>query len=149
MKRPSKRGKVQTEINITPFTDVVLVLLIIFMIATPMLLQPGIKVELPKARAAQTNPEKNISITIGSDNTIYLDDQRTDLNKLKQEISLRLANKPDLAVMVKGDKEVHYDTVVKVVDAAKLAGAKKFALGVELKNGPFGFYTPGSDKKEQ
>jgi len=148
MKRTKKPTKVMAEINITPFTDVVLVLLIIFMIATPMLLQPGIKVELPKARAAQTNTDKNISITVGSDNTIYLDDQRIELNKLRQEISLRLANKPDLAVMVKGDKEVHYDTIVKVVDAAKLAGAKKFALGVELKNGPFGFYNPGSDKKE-
>jgi biopolymer transport protein ExbD len=143
MRKPVRRGKVISEINITPFTDVVLVLLIIFMIATPVLLQPGIKVELPKAKAADTNTEKNLSITVSSGGEIYLDDQRTELGRLRYEIAVRLANKPDMAVIVKGDKDVRYDLVVKVIDAAKQSGAKKFALGVEPKEGPFGIYSGG------
>ncbi|MFA6011726.1 MAG: biopolymer transporter ExbD [Desulfobacteraceae bacterium] len=137
MKKNVKRGRVASEINITPFTDVVLVLLIIFMIATPVLLQPGIKVELPKAQAADSNTEKNISITIGDNGEIYLDDQRMDIGKLKYEIATRLSKNPSMAVIVKGDKEVKYELVVKVIDAAKLSGAKKFALGVDLKDGSF------------
>lgn len=140
MRKVRKRGRVMSEINITPFTDVVLVLLIIFMIATPVLLQPGIKVELPKAKAAESNTEKNLTITISSGGEIYLDDQRMELGKLRYEVAVRLANKPNMAVIVKGDKDVKYDLVVKVIDAAKQSGAKKFALGVELKDGPFGFY---------
>jgi biopolymer transport protein TolR len=138
MKRTVKRGRVMAEINITPFTDVVLVLLIIFMIATPVLLQPGIKVELPTARAAESNTDKNLTITIGTGGEVYLDDQRTEIGRLRYEIATRLADKPGMAVIVKGDKAVAYEWVVKVIDAAKQSGAKKFALGVELKDGAFG-----------
>ncbi len=129
-----------SEINITPFTDVVLVLLIIFMIATPVILQPGIKVDLPKAKAAEANTDKNITITIGQNGEIYLEDQRVEFAKLRYEIAQRLKDKPAMAVIVKGDKEVRYETVVKVIDAAKQSGAKKFALGVELTDSPFQLY---------
>jgi len=140
MKRHSNRGKIMAEINITPLTDVVLVLLIIFMIATPVLLQPGIKVDLPKAKAAEANTEKNLTITISQNGEIYLDDQRVEFTRLKYEIAQRLRDNPGMAVIVKGDKEVRYETVVKVIDAAKQSGAKKFALGVELRDGPFELY---------
>jgi biopolymer transport protein ExbD len=129
-----------SEINITPFTDVVLVLLIIFMIATPVILQPGIKVDLPKARAAEANTDKNITITIGQNGDVYLEDQRVEFARLRYEIAQRLKEKPAMAVIVKGDKEVRYETVVKVIDAAKQSGAKKFALGVELTDSPFQLY---------
>lgn len=138
MKQVARRGRVISDINITPFTDVVLVLLIIFMIATPVLLQPGIKVDLPKARAAESNTEKNLTITIGSGGEIFLDDQRTEVSRLRYEIATKLTANPGMAVIVKGDKDVKYDLVVKVIDAAKQSGAKKFALGVELKDGAFG-----------
>lgn len=138
MKKAAKRGRVMSEINITPFTDVVLVLLIIFMIATPALLQPGIKVELPKASVADANTEKNLNITIDGNGSIYLDESKIDADKLKFEITRRLSVKPDMAVVVKGSKDVKYDVVVKVIDTARLSGAKKFALGVDLRNGAFG-----------
>jgi biopolymer transport protein ExbD len=140
MKKQGPRRKMMAEINITPFTDVVLVLLIIFMIATPVILQPGIKVDLPKAKAAEANTDKNITITIGQNGEIYLEDQRVEFAKLRYEIAQRLKDKPAMAVIVKGDKEVRYETVVKVIDAAKQSGAKKFALGVELTDSPFQLY---------
>lgn len=132
MKRPIKRGRIMSEINITPFTDVVLVLLIIFMITTPMLVQPGIKVKLPKAQAAETDDDKTLTITIDSAGSVYLDNRRTDIGRLKERMQAKLFNRPDTAVVVKGDKEVKYDTVIQVIDAAKQAGAKRFALAVDI-----------------
>lgn len=132
MKRPVKRGRIMAEINITPFTDVVLVLLIIFMITTPMLVQPGIKVKLPKAQAAETDDDKTLTITIDSAGSVYIDNRRTDIGRLKDRLQAKLFSRPDTAVVVKGDKEVKYDTVIKVIDAAKLAGAKRFALAVDI-----------------
>lgn len=133
MKGPQRRGRVMTEINITPFTDVVLVLLIIFMIATPLLLQPGIKVKMPSAKAAETETDKPVQVTIDAQGKIYVDNKQVDIAGLKAEIALRVAGKPDLPVIVKGDKEVRYDIVIKVIDGAKQSGASRIALGVELR----------------
>ena len=132
MKRTVKRGRIMAEINITPFTDVVLVLLIIFMITTPMLVQPGIKVKLPKAQAAETDDDKTLTITIDAAGSVYLDNRRTDIGRLKERMQAKLFSRPDTAVVVKGDKEVKYDTVIQVIDAAKQAGAKRFALAVDI-----------------
>jgi biopolymer transport protein ExbD len=132
MRQPIKRGRVMAEINITPFTDVVLVLLIIFMITTPMLLQPGIKVKLPKATAAENETDKTITITIDSAGNIYVENRKMDLPAMESRLTARLANRPDTPIVVKGDKEVRYDMVIRVIDAARRAGARKFALAVEI-----------------
>jgi biopolymer transport protein TolR len=132
MRKPIKRGRVMSEINITPFTDVVLVLLIIFMITTPMLVQPGIKIKLPKSQAAETDSDKHITITIDSRGDVFLESKHIDISRLKDRLLSKLYNNQDMPVVVKGDKEVKYDTVIKVIDIAKQAGAKRFALAVEL-----------------
>lgn len=132
MRQPIKRAKLMAEINITPFTDVVLVLLIIFMVTTPMLVQPGITVKLPKASAAETDLDKTIEILISAAGEVFLAGKQVPLDDLKGKLEARLYNRPDAPVIVKGDKEVKYDLVIQVIDAAKRAGAKKFALGVEL-----------------
>lgn len=134
MRQPIKRGRIMAEINITPFTDVVLVLLIIFMVTTPLLVQPGIKVKLPKAQAAETDTDKTLNILIDARGEIFLDKRKMGIEDLKRELSLRVMSKPDIAIVVKGDKDVKYDSVVRVIDAAKQSGAKKFALAVELQN---------------
>ncbi|MGA2090053.1 MAG: biopolymer transporter ExbD [Endomicrobiales bacterium] len=121
-----------SEINITPFTDVVLVLLIIFMITTPMLVQPGIKIKLPKSQEAETDTEKHLTITIDSRGNVFLENKHIDIDRLKDRLLAKLYNHQDMPVVVKGDKEVKYDIVIKVIDIAKQAGAKKFALAVDL-----------------
>jgi biopolymer transport protein ExbD len=120
------------EINITPFTDVVLVLLVIFMITTPLMLQPGIKLKLPKVKTAETDSGKSINIMIDAAGAIYINDRKMQLSEVKPAVSTRLISNPDIPVIVKADKEVKYDAVIKVIDAAKQAGAKRFSLGVEL-----------------
>jgi biopolymer transport protein ExbD len=120
-------------INITPFTDVVLVLLIIFMIATPILIQAGLKVNLPKAANADVHSEKNIVITIDSSGSVFLDNEKVVIQDLRVKIAALLKQKPDAPVVVMGDKEVRYDLVIQVLDMARAGGVTKLSLGVELK----------------
>jgi biopolymer transport protein ExbD len=128
-----KRAQLMAEINITPFTDVVLVLLVIFMITTPIILQSGIKVNLPKASGAEAESSKNLIVTIDPAGNVFIEKRKVQIEDLKEELTAVLASRPDAAVIIKGDKEVKYDTVIQVLDAAKQSGAKRFALGVEVK----------------
>ncbi|MFC1501243.1 ExbD/TolR family protein [Elusimicrobiota bacterium] len=132
MRNPIKRAKLMAEINITPFTDVVLVLLIIFMITTPMLIQPGIKVNLPKAEIAESQTDRKINILIDSSGKIFLNEDIVSFEQLKMRLIAKISGEPGIPVVIKGDKNVKYDTVIRVIDTAKQAGAKKFALAVEL-----------------
>jgi len=121
------------EINITPFTDVVLVLLIIFMITTPLIVQSGIKVKLPEAVTIETQSGKNISVNITSDGKIYLQNRAVNLIDLKYEITAQIASKPDTVVVINADKQVRYDSVISVLDILKQSGAKRLALSTEYK----------------
>ena len=132
MRKLIKREKLMAEINITPFTDVVLVLLIIFMITTPMLIQSGIKVNLPQASRAENDLEKNISVMITKSGEIFIDNKPVDFESLRERITARLSADPELPVVIKGDKDIKYDNVIRVIDVAKQSGAKKFALAVEI-----------------
>lgn len=132
MRQPIKRGRLMAEINITPFTDVVLVLLIIFMVTTPMLVQPGIKVKMPSATSAESEQDKTISILVDPQGRIFLEKRSVSLDELREKLAPRVSNQPDIPIMIKGDREVKYDVVIQVLDAARQAGAKRFALGVEL-----------------
>jgi biopolymer transport protein ExbD len=126
------KKKVVADINITPFTDVVLVLLIIFMITTPMLSQHSLKINLPKAEnTQQTQETKNIEISIDKDGLIYLDGLQLHFEYIEEAVKGALNRNPERAVVIKGDKDIKYDLVVQVMDKAKQAGATKFALALE------------------
>ena len=120
------------EINITPFTDVVLVLLIIFMIATPFIYQSSMKVQLPKGSKSEENP-KDVIITINSRGDVYLEDAKLDLSTLKYKLSTMVKGKPDTSVIINGDKEVRYNSVMEVMDILTQSGVKNPGLGIELK----------------
>ena len=120
------------EINITPFTDVVLVLLIIFMIATPFIYQSSMKVQLPKGSKSEENP-RDIIITINSRGDVYLEDAKLDLSTLKYKLSTMVKGKPDTSVIINGDKEVKYNSVMEVMDILTQSGVKNPGLGIELK----------------
>ncbi|MDR3113206.1 MAG: biopolymer transporter ExbD [Endomicrobium sp.] len=131
MKKIERRSKVVAEINITPFTDVILVLLIIFMITTPMLMQPGIKVNLPKTETTDVEDTKNIEILISKDGYIYMEGKQIHETNVEDAIKHLVSSSPNRPVVIKGDKEVQYDAVMQVMDKAKKAGATKFALAVD------------------
>jgi len=120
------------EINITPFTDVVLVLLIIFMIATPFIYQSSMKVQLPKVSKSEET-QRDIIITINAHGEVYLEDVKLDLDALKYKLRAMVRSKPDASVIINGDKNVKYDAVMQVMDVLTRLGVKNPGLGIELK----------------
>ena len=132
MIRHHRRQRFVAEINITPFTDVILVLLIIFMITTPLFLQSGIKVNLPKVMVSPMQMEKQLVLTITSDNQYYLNEKKVFLATLPQELKSRMASKEDRLLVIKADKNVLHGTVVKAMDIAKQCGVDKLAIATEI-----------------
>ena len=120
------------EINITPFTDVVLVLLIIFMIATPFIYQSSMKVQLPQVSKSEET-SRDIIITINAQGDVFLEDKKLDLESLKYRLTAMVKNKPDTSVIINGDKNVKYDSVMQVMDVLTRSGVKNPGLGIELK----------------
>jgi biopolymer transport protein TolR len=132
MNRKARKPKLMAEINITPFTDVVLVLLIIFMIATPFIYQSSMNVQLPQASKSEETT-RDMIVTISSRGEIFLDNTKMDLNTLKTKLSSAVRNKPNTSVIINGDKNVRYDSVIQVMDILTQAGVKNPGLGIELK----------------
>jgi biopolymer transport protein ExbD len=131
MKR-RRKPHLMAEINITPFTDVVLVLLIIFMIATPFIYQSSMMVELPQASMPEEKAQ-DIVITINAQGDVYLDEEKVDLDALQRRVTSMVENEPDLSVIVNGDKNVRYNAVIQVMDALKQSGVSNPGLGIELR----------------
>jgi len=132
MKKRMRKSKLLAEINITPFTDVVLVLLIIFMIATPFIYQSSLKVQLPQASKSEET-SRDIIININAYGDVFLEDAKVDLDTLKYKLSGILMSKPDTSVIINGDKNVRYDSVIQVMDVLTRSGVKNPGLGIELK----------------
>jgi len=131
VRRNVHRQQLVTGINITPLTDIALELLIVFMIATPMLMQSSINVNLPKASQGGTT-NTAITILVDKKGKIFVNDKQISFENLKFFISGDLANNPDRPVVINGDREAQYDTIVKVLDTARQAGARKLSLGIEV-----------------
>ena len=132
MKRERRSCKLMAEINITPFTDVVLVLLIIFMIATPFIYQSSVKVQLPKASKSE-EASRDILIYVNAQGEVFWEDKKLDLEALKDKLTATVRNKPDTSVIINGDKNVRYDAVIQVMDVLTQSGVKNPGLGIELK----------------
>lgn len=127
-----EESEIISEINITPLTDVFLVLLIIFMVATPMIIQSAIKVKLPQAVKSEQQDTKSVVITLTSERKIFISDKEVTVDTLVKELSLKLS-KEDLIVVINADKGVSHGSVVQLLDAAKKAGATRIAIATEKK----------------
>ena len=124
---------IKAEINVTPMVDVVLVLLIIFMVITPML-QRGKDVQLPKAM--KVDDEKKgasdpIVVSVTPDKRIYIESNSYDDEGFQVELQKKLIANPSTRILLKGDQSLVFDDVRRVMNLAKKSGAKSIALGVE------------------
>src|SRR5262245_28315759 len=128
------RGEVTSDINVTPMADVMLVLLIIFMVITPML-QKGVSVELAKTKnpvdMKEADRDDAILIAITRDGKFYLGQDKVSADDLSTKISNLLANKLDKTVFVRSDLRAKYGDVVQVVDNIRNAGVDKVGLLTE------------------
>ena len=116
------------EINITPLTDVFLVLLIIFMVTSSVIANTGKKVDLPEAQEASQTPPQAVNVTLTADDRVQVNDQFVELANLQGHIVAALEATEDKMVILRGDKEVILERAVYVLDQAQLAGAEGFAI---------------------
>jgi len=133
MNRRNKKQRVVSEINITPLTDVALVLLLIFMITTPIITQSNIKINLPKAKsgvALERGREEQAEIIITREGVVYLDGKLVTRKELRSKISDRKKSNPDLSVVVRSDKFVRFQEIVDVLDPLVDLGIVKLNIGV-------------------
>ena len=133
MKKYYKSRKSISEINVTPFVDVMLVLLIIFMVTAP-LLTAGIKINLPESASVLKN-EKNdpVTVSMNSKGEIYIQKKKISPNDLiKKLVALRGQNK-DIKIYIKGDKNLNYGKIMDLMSFINKSGFKKVALVTKLK----------------
>ena len=117
-----------SDINVTPFVDVMLVLLIIFMVTAPMMVQ-GVDVALPEVSATPMVTEKeNLTVTIDREANIYINDFQVRMDFLKDKLEKILAGKTDREVFFRADKDVPYGVVVSVMAEIKAAGVEKLGM---------------------
>jgi len=123
---------IKNEINVTPLVDVVLVLLIIFMVVTPML-QRGKDVRLPKAQQIEKEEKKAdpIIVSVTPDKHLYIEHDEYDDKGFEQRLKEEWAQKEGRPILLKGDQSLAYGDVRKVMNLARKAGAKGISLGVE------------------
>lgn len=136
---PKVKKNLKAEINVVPFIDVMLVLLVVFMIAAPMMTQ-GIKVDLPKAAAepVDNKDEDPITVSVKKDGGYYIQsgaegiggdkDIARPLHEIKDIVAKVLSSKPNTLVFVQGDRSVSYGVIVELMGELKTAGAPSVGL---------------------
>lgn len=124
--------KLMAEINMVPFTDVVLVLLVIFMVTTPFLFQGTFQVKLPKVAAPSPNLPETITVMVAQGDKIFLNDQEIPLDGLIAKLTVMMQQKPNAVFLINADKNVSHGTVTEVLSKAYQAGVTKMGISVEL-----------------
>jgi biopolymer transport protein ExbD/biopolymer transport protein TolR len=128
------RGAVNSDINVTPMADVMLVLLIIFMVITPML-QKGISVDMAKTNhpvdMTEADKEDSVILAVTRDGYYYLNQDRVSIDDISSKVSDLLVGKLDKTIFLKGDFRAKYGDVVKLVDNLRAAGIDKIGLLTE------------------
>lgn len=127
-----RHKKLMSEINVVPYIDVMLVLLVIFMITAPLLSQ-GVKVDLPKAVAkpVESQDQETLVVTVDREGRYFLDDRRISSEELRRKVAAILRLRPQTPVLVRGDRSANYGEVVKVMTLLQSAGAPSVGLLTE------------------
>jgi len=122
------------EINIVPFVDIILVVLIIFMVTAPLVLKPAIDVSLPQASSGEAKEtEKNLDVIISATGEIYVNGKAGTIEELKEQASVTAKSAVDSGAILNADKAVTLEKLTEVIDAIKLAGIKKVAFSIKKK----------------
>lgn len=130
-KQRNKDDRILSEINITPLTDVMLVLLVVFMVTTPLIMVESFKIRLPKAVTADAEPGKGAIIAVSESGLISLNGKTVGLDELYTALQNEFSKGTDKTVVIKADGGTRHKVIVDVLDTAKLAGASKLSIATE------------------
>ena len=131
MAHAGNHSELMSDINVTPFVDVMLVLLIIFMVTAPMMIE-GLNVDLPEATAKPLDSEKeHLVITIDKNQLVYINDFKVAVDFLGEKLNKILQGRSDREVYLKADKNIPYGIVVQVMAEIKKAGIEQLGMITE------------------
>jgi len=123
------------EINITPLTDIFLVLLIIFMITSSALIESGAKVDLPKVSKTQTT-SRNVVVALTTKHEIYINQTKVPEDRFEEELKKALGQSTDKSVILEGDKDALLGETVRILAMAKEAGAEHISIAAQKDEKP-------------
>jgi biopolymer transport protein ExbD len=122
-----------SEINVTPFVDIILVVLIIFMVTTPIIMNPSVQINLPKAASGDETVPSLLNVSINKDGECYLNGKKSSIEELSAETKSQVGKNPELQAIISADSDVTHGRVIEVIDAVKSAGVTKFAISISKK----------------
>ena len=122
------------EINVIPLVDIILVVLIIFMVAAPLVMQPKIDISLPKSSTAKDEKDKNpLRVVLGKQGELFLNNQPVSIENLREESQKIVTINPEVSALLVADKLATLEMVTEIVDAVKGGGVKKVAFSIQKK----------------
>lgn len=127
----SEDSGIISSINITPFVDVVLVLLVIFMVTAPMLVKDILEIKIPKTFSGDGKMLQTLGVAVNKDGNILLNGQITDEEELRIAAKEALGKDPESQAIISADVEAAYGKVVRVIDILKTNGIERFAVQIE------------------
>ncbi|MBN2012683.1 biopolymer transporter ExbD [candidate division KSB1 bacterium] len=123
--------KIMVMFSAISLTDIVLLLLIFFLLSSSFIIQPGIKVNLPKAVSSDKETTNRIYITITRNGSIYLNQQQISTGDLGLQLKQTLAEQPGKLVVIQADKNLTLERTIEVIDIAKMSGAERFMIATQ------------------
>jgi biopolymer transport protein TolR len=133
MSHTGNTDRLMSDINVTPFVDVMLVLLIVFMVAAPMMIE-GVEVALPQATSQPLATEQEqLIVSLNQNGDIFLNDYQVQLTELREKLDLIIKGQADREVYLRADKEIPYGVVVRVMSEIKDAGVERLGMVTEPK----------------
>ena len=120
-----------SEINIVPFVDIILVILIIFLIVSPTFIRPGFDIQLPQAENAQKQQNAKALLSIDIEGRFYFNRKTLPKEELSQKLNTLVQKDQNMKVVIAADKNVAHGNVISLIDLVRTAGVKKFAVSVE------------------
>ena len=124
-------GRMIVDINVTPLVDITLVLLIIFMVTASLIVNPAIKVDLPKAASGTEQVKTTLALTLTKDGALFLNGERSSDDAVVKYIGGELPKNPELQAIIAADRSVSHGDVVHVIDLVKRTGVHRFAINID------------------
>ncbi len=142
LKSQRRQEGYMADINIIPFVDVALVLLVIFMVTAPMLYR-GFDLTLPQAKTdSKYKPEKPIVISIEKESVVYFGEDQISLDKFPFHLNEAKRNNPEVSVVIRADQGIPYGTVIQVMDIVRLSGIYRIGMATQDDEGASVFASP-------